>query len=196
MPGKVNPVQAEMLNMAMFHVIGCDTTVALGAQAGQLELNVMMPVIAHNLFEMMHITIGAVRSFTQRAVVGLKANAPRATAWLERNAIVATALTPLIGYGAAARSSKRRWSESVDPSWPRRGAAPGVHRRLEPQADAPDIQRAWEVCDRYRQQDPRWRTWLIEFLLGALPTSQSQNCAKVVAQPLGRVLIPHLADPG
>jgi fumarate hydratase class II len=102
MPGKVNPVQAEMLNMAMFHVIGCDTTVALGAQAGQLELNVMMPVIAHNLFEMMHITIGAVRSFTQRAVVGLKANAPRATAWLERNAIVATALTPLIGYGAAA----------------------------------------------------------------------------------------------
>ncbi|HMK09064.1 MAG TPA: aspartate ammonia-lyase, partial [Anaerolineales bacterium] len=53
MPGKVNPVQAEMLNMAMFHVIGCDTTVALAAQAGQLELNVMMPVIAHNLFEMM-----------------------------------------------------------------------------------------------------------------------------------------------
>jgi hypothetical protein len=48
MPGKVNPVMAEMLDQAMFHVIGCDTTVALGAQAGQLELNVMMPVIAHN----------------------------------------------------------------------------------------------------------------------------------------------------
>ena len=61
MPGKVNPVQAEMLNMAMFHVIGGDATVALASQAGQLELNVMMPVIAHELFEMMHVTIGAVR---------------------------------------------------------------------------------------------------------------------------------------
>jgi fumarate hydratase class II len=53
--GKVNPVMAEMLNMAMFHVIGNDTTVMLAAQAGQLELNVMMPIIAHNLFEMMHV---------------------------------------------------------------------------------------------------------------------------------------------
>jgi fumarate hydratase class II len=93
--------------MAMFHIIGCDTTVALGAQAGQLELNVMMPVIAHNLFEMMHVTIGAVRSFTQRAVLGLQANPARATGWLERNAIVATALTPLIGYAAAAELVKQ-----------------------------------------------------------------------------------------
>ena len=53
MPGKVNPVLAEMLNMTCFHVQGCDHTVALAAQAGQLELNVMMPIIAHNLFEMM-----------------------------------------------------------------------------------------------------------------------------------------------
>ncbi len=56
MPGKVNPVLAEMLDQAMFHVIGCDTTVALAAQAGQLELNVMMPILAHNLFEMMQVT--------------------------------------------------------------------------------------------------------------------------------------------
>jgi fumarate hydratase class II len=111
MPGKVNPVQAEMLNMAMFHVIGCDTTVALAAQAGQLELNVMMPVIAHNLFEMMHVTIGAVRSFTERAVIGLQANEARAAGWLERNAIVATALTPLIGYSAAADLVKRALRE-------------------------------------------------------------------------------------
>ncbi|HSR49108.1 MAG TPA: aspartate ammonia-lyase [Anaerolineales bacterium] len=102
MPGKVNPVQAEMLNMAMVHVIGCDTTVAQAAAAGQLELNVMMPVIAHNLFEMMHVTIGAIRSFTTKAVEGLEANAQRATGWLERNAIIATALNPLIGYAAAA----------------------------------------------------------------------------------------------
>jgi fumarate hydratase class II len=107
MPGKVNPVQAEMLNMAMYHVMGCDTTVALAAQAGQLELNVMMPVIAHNLFESMQVMIGAIASFTRRAVAGLSANSERAAGWLERNAIVATALTPLIGYAAAAELVKQ-----------------------------------------------------------------------------------------
>jgi fumarate hydratase class II len=102
-----------MLNMAMFHIIGCDTTVALGAQAGQLELNVMMPVIAHNLFEMMQVTIGAVRSFTERAVRGLAANPERALGWLERNAIVATALTPLVGYAAAAELVKQAMDLNV-----------------------------------------------------------------------------------
>src|SRR5512132_3804403 len=62
MPGKVNPVLAEMLDMACFHVQGCDLTVALAAQAGQLELNVMMPIIAHNLFEAMQVMIGAVKA--------------------------------------------------------------------------------------------------------------------------------------
>jgi fumarate hydratase class II len=103
MPGKVNPVLAEMLNMAMYHVIGCDTTVAMASQAGQLELNVMMPIIAHNLFEMMQVTIGAVRAFTEKCVQGLKANRDRAEEWLERNAIVATALNPLIGYAAGSK---------------------------------------------------------------------------------------------
>lgn len=102
MPGKVNPVMAEMLNMAMYQVIGCDTTVALAAQAGQLELNVMMPVIAHNLFEMMHLAIGAIGAFTRRCIVGLEANVERAESWLQRNPVVATALNPLIGYAAAA----------------------------------------------------------------------------------------------
>ena len=103
MPGKVNPVMAEMLNQSMFHVIGCDTTVALAVQAGQLELNVMMPIIAHNLFEMMQVTIGAVTAFTERAVKGVAANREKAEGWLAKNAIVVTALNPLIGYtqGAA-----------------------------------------------------------------------------------------------
>ncbi len=87
MPGKVNPVLAEMLNMAMFHVMGCDTTVVLAAQAGQLELNVMMPIIAHNLFEMMQVMIGAVQAFTDKCVVGLKAKPEKAEGWLARNAI-------------------------------------------------------------------------------------------------------------
>jgi fumarate hydratase class II len=102
MPGKVNPVMGEMLDMAMFHVVGCDATVALASQAGQLELNVMMPVIAHRLFEMMQVTIGAVRAFTERCVRGLQANREKAEGWLARNAIVATALNPLLGYAAAA----------------------------------------------------------------------------------------------
>jgi fumarate hydratase class II len=102
MPGKVNPVMAEMLDQAMFHVIGCDTTVALAAQAGQLELNVMMPVLAHNLFEMMQVTIGAVSAFTDRAVKGVAANREKAEGWLEKNAIIITALNPLIGYAQGA----------------------------------------------------------------------------------------------
>ncbi len=102
MPGKVNPVLPEMLNMAMFHVQGCDHTVALAAQAGQLELNVMMPVIAHNLFESMHVMIGAIRAFTEKCVLGVQANRAKAEGWLARNAIIVTALNPLIGYASGA----------------------------------------------------------------------------------------------
>ena len=102
MPGKVNPVLAEMANMAMYHVIGCDTTVALASQAGQLELNVMMPIIAHNLFEMMQVMIGALKAFTEKCVVGIEANRSQAEGWLEKNAIIVTALNPLIGYQAGA----------------------------------------------------------------------------------------------
>jgi len=107
MPGKVNPVLAEMLNMAMFHVQGCDLTVALAAQAGQLELNVMMPIIAHNLFESMQVTIGALSAFSEKCVRGLQANRPKAEGWLEKNAIVVTALNPLIGYAAGAKLVKQ-----------------------------------------------------------------------------------------
>jgi fumarate hydratase class II len=102
MPGKVNPVLAEMLDMAMFYVVGLDTTVAMAAQAGQLELNVMMPIIAHSLFEAMQVIIGSVRSFTEFAVVGLTANREKAEGWLARNAIVVTALNPVIGYAQGA----------------------------------------------------------------------------------------------
>jgi fumarate hydratase class II len=107
MPGKVNPVMAEMLNMAMYHVQGNDHAVALAAQAGQLELNVMMPIIAHNIFEMMQVLIGSIQVFTEKCVAGLKANPGRATAWLDRNAIVVTALNPLIGYAAGAEIVKQ-----------------------------------------------------------------------------------------
>ncbi len=113
MPGKVNPVLPEMLNMAMYHIIGCDTTVALCAQAGQLELNVMMPIMAHNLFEMMQVTIGSVQAFTDRCVRLLEANQEQAEAWLERNAIVVTALNPVIGYLAGAALVKEALARGV-----------------------------------------------------------------------------------
>jgi fumarate hydratase class II len=107
MPGKVNPVMAEMLNMAMFHVLGNDFTVMMAGQAGQLELNVMMPIIAHNLFEMMHVTIGAVKAFTEKCVVGIIANHEKADVWLSKNAILVTALNPLIGYAKGAEVAKK-----------------------------------------------------------------------------------------
>src|SRR5512135_1073750 len=102
MPGKVNPVLAEMLDQAMFHVIGCDATVAMAVQAGQLELNVMMPIIAHDLFEMMQVLIGSINAFTEKAVAGLTANREKAEGWLAKNAIVVTALNPVIGYSQGA----------------------------------------------------------------------------------------------
>ncbi len=102
MPGKINPVMAEMLDQAMFHVIGCDTAIALAVQAGQLELNVMMPIVAHDLFEMMQVLVGAINAFTERAVKGLTANRDKAEGWLSKNAIVVTALNPVIGYSQGA----------------------------------------------------------------------------------------------
>jgi len=113
MPGKVNPVLAEMLDMAMFHVQGCDHTVSLAAQAGQLELNVMMPVIAHNLFEAMQVMIGAVNAFTEKCVKGIVAQKEKAEGWLGKNAIVATALNPLIGYMTAAELVKEAMKRNM-----------------------------------------------------------------------------------
>jgi fumarate hydratase class II len=113
MPGKVNPVMAEMLDMAMFHVVGCDTTVALAAQAGQLELNVMMPIIAHDLFEAMQVIIGSVQAFTGQAVKGLIANREKAEGWLSKNAIIVTALNPLIGYSQGAQLVKESLARNI-----------------------------------------------------------------------------------
>jgi fumarate hydratase class II len=113
MPGKINPVMAEMLDQAMFHVIGCDTAIALAVQAGQLELNVMMPIIAHSLFEEMQVIIGAVNAFTGRAVRGVTANREKAEGWLSRNAILVTALNPLIGYAQGAALVKEALSHDA-----------------------------------------------------------------------------------
>jgi fumarate hydratase class II len=112
MPGKVNPVLAEMLNMAMFHVMGCDLTIMMGAQAGQLELNVMMPIIAHNLNEMIHVMIGSVNAFTDKCIAGLIINRDKAESWLAKNPILVTALNPIIGYIKGAEVAKKALAEN------------------------------------------------------------------------------------
>ncbi|MEI8309084.1 MAG: aspartate ammonia-lyase [Chloroflexales bacterium] len=115
MPGKVNPVLAEMLNMVCFHVQGNDLAVSLATQAGQLELNVMMPIIAHNLFESMHVLIGAINAFTTTCVVGITANREKAFGWLAKNPILVTALNPVIGYlnGAAVAKESMATGKSI-----------------------------------------------------------------------------------
>jgi len=106
MPGKVNPVLCEMLNMVCYQVFGHDQTIAMAGEAGQLELNVMMPVIAHNLAWMLTILAGGVTAFTEKCVAGIAADADRCRYWLERSAALSTALAPTIGYEAAAALTK------------------------------------------------------------------------------------------
>jgi aspartate ammonia-lyase len=106
MPGKVNPSVAEMVNQVSFQVIGCDTTVVLAAEAGQLELNVMMPVIAWNALHAVHILASSLTVLRTRCVEGIVADATRARELLDRSTAVATALSPYIGYAATAEVSK------------------------------------------------------------------------------------------
>jgi fumarate hydratase, class II len=106
MPGKVNPSMAEMLNMVCFQVMGNDLTVLAAAQAGQLELNVMMPVIAFNLLQSIQILANGVRAFTERCVRGIVANEERCRYWVEHSAALATALNPYLGYNTAAEVVK------------------------------------------------------------------------------------------
>ena len=103
MPGKVNPVIPEMVNMVCFQVCGNDTTIAMATQAGQLELNVMMPVIAHNLLQSIDILTNATRSLAGKCVRGITADEARARYYFEASVGMATVLNPLIGYEAAAK---------------------------------------------------------------------------------------------
>jgi aspartate ammonia-lyase len=113
MPGKVNPSIAEMVNQVCFQVIGCDTTVAISAEHGQLELNVMMPVIAFNVLLSMRILTGAADALSTRCVKGIEANREQCEYWVERSAALATALAPQIGYAKAAEISKRSVKEGI-----------------------------------------------------------------------------------
>lgn len=106
MPGKVNPVIPEMLDMVCFQVIGCDTTVLLSGQAGQLELNVMMPVVAYNLLHEIEILSNALSAFSRLCVSGITADRARCKAYAEASMSIVTVLNPRIGYAAAAEIAK------------------------------------------------------------------------------------------
>ena len=113
MPGKINPSIPEMVNQVCFQVMGCDTTVAIAAEHGQLELNVMMPVIAHNILLSMQILTSAATVLAEKTVKGIEANEAMCSYWVERSAALATALMPHIGYAKAAELSKQSVKEGV-----------------------------------------------------------------------------------
>ena len=113
MPGKINPSIPEMVNQVCFQVVGCDTTVSMAAEHGQLELNVMMPVIAFNVLLSMQILTNSARIFADKCVKGIEANREMCEYWVERSAALATALAPQIGYAKAAEISKRSVKEGV-----------------------------------------------------------------------------------
>jgi aspartate ammonia-lyase len=113
MPGKVNPSIAEMVNMVCYQALGNDVAVATAAEAGQLELNVMMPVIAHNVLFTELLLANASHVFAERCVEGIEADAAQSAYWLERSPAIVTALAPKIGYEEAARLAKEAIAKNV-----------------------------------------------------------------------------------
>ena len=111
MPGKVNPSIAEMVGQVCARVIGCDTTVAWATASGQLDLNVFFPVAAHALLEAETILANAVRIFDQKCIQGLRADEERCAAYARRSQQIVLALSPLIGYAAAAGIARRAVAE-------------------------------------------------------------------------------------
>ena len=110
MPGKVNPVIAEVLDQACYQVIANDAAVTLGVENGQFELNVMEPVISHNLFMAMNCMTNAVNTFVDKLLIGLEADEEHCKAWLDRSVGVVTALLPHIGYENSAMLAKEAYN--------------------------------------------------------------------------------------
>ncbi len=111
MPGKVNPVMAESVLQVCAQVIGNDSAIVVGGSAGNFELNVMIPVMAHNLLESVRILSSVMHEFTNRCVSGITVNQERCRRNAESTAALATALAPVIGYDKAAEVAKRSLKE-------------------------------------------------------------------------------------
>jgi fumarate hydratase class II len=107
MPGKVNPVIPEMVVQVAAQVIGNDTTITLAGQAGNFELNVMLPVIAYNLLQSISLLARSSTLFADKCIRGIEANEGKCRSYLEQSLALATALVPVIGYDKAASVAKR-----------------------------------------------------------------------------------------
>lgn len=106
MPGKVNPVMAEVVNQVAFQVMGNDHTVALVAQAGQFELNVMEPVMVFNIIQSIEILTNVIKVFREKCIMGITANRERCQDMVNRSVGIITALVPHIGYEGASKLAK------------------------------------------------------------------------------------------
>ena len=111
MPGKVNPVIPEAATMVAAQVIGNDVTVTIAGQSGVFELNVMLPVLAHNLLQSISLLAGASRILADKAIAGTVANRDRMLGLIDKNPILVTALNPVIGYDKAAAAAKKAYAE-------------------------------------------------------------------------------------
>jgi fumarate hydratase class II len=111
MPGKVNPVIPEAAAMVCAQVIGNDLTVTIGGQAGNFQLNVMLPVIAYNVLESARLLGNVVRLLADKAIAGFQANEQRVADLAEKNPILVTALNPVIGYEKGAAVAKKAYAE-------------------------------------------------------------------------------------
>ncbi len=111
MPGKVNPSMAEMMTMVCYQVVGCDQTISLGVQSGQLDLNVFWPLFGYNLMFAIRLLANGVSAFTERCVAGIEADEERCRALVEQSLMLCTALTDYIGYEATAKLAKQAYAE-------------------------------------------------------------------------------------
>jgi fumarate hydratase class II len=109
MPGKVNPVMSEMVVQVAAQVMGNDLAVCIGGRDGHYELNVMMPMMAHNILESTRLLAAAARVFTERCVKGIEANEERCAELIEGSLAMCTSLAPIIGYDKAAAIAKEAY---------------------------------------------------------------------------------------
>ena len=111
MPGKVNPVIPEAVAMVCAQVVGNDATIAMGGQSGNFQLNVMLPVVAHNLLQSIEILANASVCLADKAIVGFTVNQENIDKAIDRNPILVTALNPVIGYEKGAAIAKKAYAE-------------------------------------------------------------------------------------
>ncbi len=142
MPGKVNPVMCESVLQVAAHIIGCDATITICGQAGNFELNVMMPVMALRLLEAITFSAAVVKAFTEKCVVEIEANKEHCEESIEKSLAMVTALAPVIGYDAAAKLAKESFTTGK------------TVRELAKAQKAIDENRLNKILDPWRMTEP------------------------------------------